>query len=159
MENSAIFLFSLFLLIIFLASTLVSIKRANKLNTQKAHIFCPNHPDQPGEVICGICDQLFCNSCMKPFKSLHFCKKHIPLMMTNEWEEILTLKTSNSDPENGVRLYDAKKAIFEMDHLPSYIEIRYKINDENDFIETHLVMFTVGEHVNEFKLKLEKLLT
>jgi hypothetical protein len=117
-----------------------------KIKPRKSELFCPNHSDEPGEVTCAICDKLFCVRCIKPFKSLHFCKEHIPLVMKHEWEEVLTVKTSTQDPEEGVRLYDAKRKLFEEKELPTYIETHYKINVDHDFIETYLVVFSIREN-------------
>jgi hypothetical protein len=76
------------------------------------------------------------------------------LIMRHEWDEVLTIKTSTADPEHGVRLFDAKKKLFEEMNLPSYIETHYKINLENDYIETYLVLFTVKENVDVVRANL-----
>lgn len=75
--------------------------------------------------------------------------------MKHEWEEVLTLKTSTEDPEEGVRLFDKKKEIFEKDNIPTYIETHYKINVDQDFIETYLVLFGIKEELPKIKNKLE----
>lgn len=123
-------------------------KQLEKVKAKKrADLFCPNHTEEPGEVSCAICDKIFCKACIKPFKSLHFCKEHLPLVMRHDWEEVLTIKTSTTDPENGVRLYDVKKEIFETKNIPTYIETHYKINVDQDFIETYLVLFSIKEEL------------
>lgn len=130
------------------------IKDLEKLRPKKAHLFCPNHTEEPGEVTCAICERFFCKACIKPFKALHFCKEHIPLVMRHEWDEVLTIKTSTADPENGVRLYDVKKEIYEKADIPTYIETHYKINVDQDYIETYLVLYSIREKVQELKSKL-----
>ena len=130
-------------------------KEAEKLKAKnRAELFCPNHPEEPGEVTCAICDHLFCRHCIKPFKSLHFCKEHLPLLMNKEWVEVITVKTSTHDPEEGVRLYDVKKTLFQEDNLPAYIETHYKINVDQDFIETYLVMFVINQNAALIKSNL-----
>lgn len=130
------------------------IKDLEKLKPKKAHLFCPNHTEEPGEVTCAICERFFCKACIKPFKALHFCKEHIPLVMRHEWDEVLTIKTSTADPENGVRLYDVKKEIYEKSDIPTYIETHYKINVDQDYIETYLVLYSIREKVQELKSRL-----
>lgn len=129
------------------------LKEAKKIKAKRADLFCPNHPEEPGEVSCGICDKLFCQNCIKPFKSLHFCREHLPLVMNNEWDEVMTVKTSTQDPEHGVRVYDMKKEIFEKEELPTYIETHYKINIDQDHIETYLVVFAMKEQLEKIKSK------
>ncbi len=133
-------------------------KDLNKIKLTRSDLFCPNHPDEPGEVSCGICDRLFCKVCIKPYKNLHFCREHMPLIMNKEWVEVLTVKTSTQDPEEGVRLYDEKKRIFQDLDIPTFIETHYKINVDQDFIETYLVVFSlldnfekVNQEMNQFK--------
>jgi hypothetical protein len=104
--------------------------------------------------MCAICDKIFCKACIKPFKSLHFCKEHIPLIMRHDWDEVITIKTSTSDPEQGVRLYDIKKELFTKDELPTYIETHYKINVDHDYIETYLVLFAIRENLDLVKSKI-----
>lgn len=133
------------------------LKELKAVKPRRADLFCPNHPDEPGEVTCAICDRLFCKACIKPFKTLHFCKEHLPLVMRHDWEEVLTVKTSTHDPEEGVRVYDAKKRLFEDQNLPTYIETHYKINVDQDYIETYLVVFAIKENVEVVKQALHNI--
>ncbi len=131
------------------------LREIEKIKKKKSDFFCPNHTEEVGEVTCAICDTLFCKSCVKPFKNLHFCKEHLPLIMKFDWVEVLTVKTSTTDPEEGVRLYDAKKDIFQNNDLPTYIETHYKINVDQDFIETYLVLYSIREKSEEIRQKLK----
>ena len=131
-------------------------KEMERLKPKRSDLFCPNHPEEPGETMCAICDKLYCKACIRPYKSLHFCKEHLPLIMRNEWEEVFTLKTSTHDPEEGVRLYDAKKMLFEEKNVPTYIETHYKINVDQDYIETYLVVYAIPENVSLVREKLDK---
>ncbi len=130
------------------------LKEAQKIQ-KRSHLFCPNHPEEPGETSCGICDKLFCQSCSKPFKTLHFCREHLPLVMNHQWEEVMTVKTSTQDPEHGVRVYDVKKDIFEKEDLPTYVETHYKINIDQDRIETYLVVFAMIEQMEQIRPRFE----
>jgi len=127
------------------------IKELEKIKPKRSDLFCPNHSEEPGEVMCAICDKIYCKSCIKSFKTLQFCKEHLPLVMRHDWEEIVTVKTATHDPERGVRLYDFKKEIFEKNDLPTYIETHYKINVDSDYIETYLVMYAMKESTKKIK--------
>lgn len=133
------------------------IKEAKFSKVDTVALFCPFHPQEPGEVMCAICDTLFCKLCVKPFKTMHFCKQHLPLVMQNEWEEVLTLKTSTEDPEEGVRLFDQKKEIFLEDKIPSYVETHYKINVDHDNIETYLVVYGMKSDLEILKEKFQNI--
>jgi hypothetical protein len=127
-----------------------------KVKAKRMDLFCPNHTEEPGETTCAICEKLFCKSCVKDFKSLHFCKEHLPLIMNFEWDEVFTLKTSTHDPEQGVRLYDIKKDLFEKDDLATYVETHYKINVDQDHIETYLVVYAQREYVQKARLIIQE---
>lgn len=131
-------------------------KGLEAVKKKKTDHFCANHPDEPGEVNCAVCDTLYCTACIKPFKSMHLCKEHLALVMRHEWDEVLTLKTSTTDPEQGVKLYDVKKDLFLKEEIPTYIETHYKINVDQDFIETYLVLYGIRERVSELKTKLQE---
>lgn len=132
---------------------LARMKEVEKFKKKKSELFCPNHPDEPGETHCAICDRLFCRSCISPFKTMHLCKEHLPLLMRHDWVEVLTLKTSTHDPEDGVKLYDQKKKIFETEDLPTYVETHYKINVAEDYVETFLVVFSIKDQLERAKEK------
>ena len=123
-------------------------------SSKKSELFCPNHTEEPGEASCAICDKLFCKTCIKPFKSMHFCREHLTLIMQHDWEEVLTLKTSTHHPEDGVKLFDIKKQLLQELNLPTYIETHYKINVDQDYIETYLVLFSIKENVGLIKKNL-----
>lgn len=133
-------------------------KRLDELKFSKAtteNIFCPYHPEEAGEVQCGICHKYFCARCVRPMKSIYFCKEHMALFLRSQWQEVLTLKTSSEDPEAGVRLFEKKQEIFKEKQLPSYVETHYKIDVEGDYIETYLVVFAQEEQIEEMKKLLE----
>lgn len=133
-------------------------KRLDELKFSKVtteNIFCPYHPEEAGEVQCGICHKYFCARCVRPMKSIYFCKEHMALFLRSQWQEILTLKTSSEDPEAGVRLFEKKLEIFKDKQLPSYVETHYKIDVEGDYIETYLVVFAQEEQIEEMKKLLE----
>lgn len=132
------------------------LKELHGIKKERADIFCLNHKEEPGEVNCSICEHIFCKSCIKNYKSLYFCKEHIHLVMKHDWVEVLTVKTSTNDPEKGVRLYDLKKAILEQDQIPSFIETHYKINIDQDHIETYLVLFSIKENAERMREKLKE---
>lgn len=131
------------------------LKGLEKIKPRRADLFCPNHTEEPGETMCAICDKLYCKACIKPFKSLHFCKEHLPMIMRYDWDEVVTIKTSTHDPEQGVRLYDVKKEIFEKEDIPTYVETHYKINVDQDYIETYLVLYAQKESIQMVREKIQ----
>jgi hypothetical protein len=127
------------------------LKEIHQNKSKYFDIFCQNHKKEPGEVTCGICGLHFCPSCVKPYKSLHFCKNHFPVIMKNEWTEVFTIEASAESPHEGVNLYETKKSLFENKNIPTYIETHYKINVDQNNIETYFVLFSIKSDVDEVK--------
>ncbi len=128
-----------------------------KKNIKKPSVFCPNHPEEVGETTCAICGKFFCKACLRPFKTMHFCKEHLGLVMSNEWVEVATIKSHTDDAEAGVKLIETKQKWWDKDQLPTYIETHYKINIDQDYIETYLVLFSTKAQLAEVKLKVQDL--
>ncbi|HXH73968.1 MAG TPA: hypothetical protein VNJ08_03335 [Bacteriovoracaceae bacterium] len=129
------------------------------VKAKRTDLYCPNHSDEPGEASCAVCDKLYCKACIRPYKSLHFCREHLQLIMRHDWEEVVTIKTSTHDPEEGVRLYDLKKELFEKEDLPTFVETHYKINVDHDYIETYLVVYAIKEKLPAAKEKFQKFIS
>ncbi len=137
---------------------LARITELKKLKPRVSYV-CSNHPDEPSENTCAVCNRGFCIACVKPFKAMHVCHEHYELVMNTNWEEILTVKSSAKDPERGVKLYEVKKELFTKEDIPTFIETHYKINVDHDFIETYLVLYAQPEQSEALKLKFKDFIT
>lgn len=129
-------------------------KRIDELeftNPVPEDLFCPYHPQEPGEVQCGMCARYFCSKCVRPMKSIYFCKEHMALYLRSQWLEVLTLKSSSDDPEAGVRLFEKKNEAYLQKQIATYVETHYKIDVDSDFIETYLVLFAQESQQEEVK--------
>jgi len=112
-------------------------KKAGKPNT----FYCTNHPDTHSVGICMICQKSFCEKCLCDHDRLNFCKDHLKLYLENEWQQVETIKTEPNRPEEALILYDFKNLIWNKENKPSYVVTHYKINFENDFIESFVTLY------------------
>ncbi|MBI2522232.1 MAG: hypothetical protein HYV97_17565 [Bdellovibrio sp.] len=103
--------------------------------------YCSNHCDIPARGTCAICGELFCENCLKNYEVLHFCGEHYQLFLNHKWVEVETIKTSPNDPERGLALYSFKEKLWRESKIPSYIMTQYKIDIENDLIESHIKLY------------------
>jgi hypothetical protein len=117
--------------------------------------FCPHHPEEPAEAMCNICDTYFCEKCIKNHKTLLFCREHYQLYMNNDWNKIIIIKSTPSEPELGVRLYDFKRKLYKDNLIPTVVETHYKINIDHDNIESYLVLFAQKNHTEKIQLMLK----
>lgn len=118
---------------------------------QHAEATCHLHPKEPSEGACAICDHYFCKSCLKSQQTLLFCREHIALYLNSEWSEVHSVKSTPQDPEAGVAVVEWKKATWEREALPMFIQTHYKINLEGDQIESWVVLFARQAEQEEIK--------
>ncbi len=117
---------------------------------------CYNHPQIPSTGTCSICNKTFCETCLKEFEKLNFCTNHYQLFLKHEWDEIDTVKTTPDQPEKALYLYRFKEKIWAKDNIPTYIITHYKINIDDDHIESHVKLFARKEEVVLLKEKLKE---
>lgn len=120
----------------------------------KQNVYCSNHPEEVGETTCAICGNFFCHRCIKTYKAMHLCNEHLALIMKNDWEEIITIKSHTDDTEAGVKLVEVKQKWWDEEELATYIETHYKINIDGDYVETYLVLFGIKTQIDNIKRRL-----
>ncbi len=103
---------------------------------------CHLHPNEPSEGACAICDQYFCQSCLKPHRNLSFCREHLNVFLSASWAEVHTVPSTPQDPDAGVALVEWKKKTWQREALPLYVETHYKIHVDGDRIESWMVLFS-----------------
>lgn len=122
-------------------------------NEMTLQYFCKNHPDDHSEGTCAICENSFCKTCLKHHENLHFCFDHYELYMKENWTKISTVKANPNNPDEGIQLYQLKGEVWSKKDMPTYIVTHYKINFDNDFIESYVMLF--GKEEDEEFLKKE----
>ena len=116
---------------------------------------CHLHPQEPSEGSCAICARYFCVSCLKTHGTLTFCREHIHVFLSGNWEEVYTVKSTPDHPEAGVKVVEWKNRTWEELGTPLYLETHYKINVEGDMIESWVVLFARAAEKAEIKKRLQ----
>ncbi len=123
---------------------------------QVSDSMCALHPQEPAEGSCAICDRAFCRVCLKPHRTLLFCREHLNTFLSAPWSEVHTVKSSTTDPEAGVRLVEWKKTQWHTQGIPLFLETHYKINVDGDMIESWVVLFAREVDREAVKERLER---
>lgn len=119
----------------------------------KEEFYCLNHPEEMSSGVCDICEKAFCAHCLKNHKNLHFCPEHLQIFLSAKWDIVTTVKTNPDETTEGVRLYHIKHDLWK-DGIPSYLETQYKINIENDFIESFVALYARENDIETAKSRL-----
>jgi len=115
---------------------------------------CFKHPEQIAVSACAICAQLLCENCVREHETLQFCPEHFEMFLNYKWVEIETVATTPQTPERGMYLYEFKERSWNDSGKPSYIMTHYKINVENDLIESYIKLYVREEDIQELKAKI-----
>lgn len=104
--------------------------------------FCSNHTDIRSTSFCHICNNPFCPDCLRDYSTLSFCNDHFKLLEKYQWKPILSFEITSEENENGLLLQNFKEMMWKKENIPSYIVVEYRINFEQDLIESHMSYFT-----------------
>ncbi len=111
---------------------------------------CHNHPDQPTVGACLICEDVFCEKCIVEHEGMFFCKEHFKIYANYKWKQITDFKTSPHAPEEGMFIFNYKRKLWDKKGIPSFVITHYKINVEDDLIESYVQLHVREEDELEF---------
>lgn len=128
-----------------------------KLSEEKVveKYYCENHKDIPSIGSCLICEDVFCEQCLIEHDGLYFCKEHFKIFANHKWKQITDVKTTPDTPEDGLYIYSFKRLLWRERKVPSFVLTHYKINIEEDFIESFIQLNVVVESAEELSGELE----
>ena len=132
------------------------------LITEKTHVDqfktlnCTNHPQIPSAGLCAICNEAFCEDCLREHEKLQFCPEHYQLFINHKWKVLDSIVTTPDKPELAYHLYSFKDDSWKESKTPSYIITHYKIDVESDHIESHIKLFAREEEIQSLKAQIKK---
>lgn len=116
---------------------------------------CQFHSQLKADTSCAICDALICESCAKPQGKIHFCPEHNETFKTNTWESLETVKASADDTSASEYLFKFKQSLWEEKKVPTYIQVHYQINVDDDTIISEVTLFCIKEHADQYRLLIQ----
>jgi hypothetical protein len=118
--------------------------------------YCIHHKEAPSVGSCLICEEVFCVDCLVDHESMHFCKEHFRTYANYKWKQITDTRTTPDTPEEGLYIYNFKRDLWLNKNIPSFVMTHYKINIENDYIESFIQLNVREDDVDKLILELEK---
>ncbi|GAB4013080.1 MAG: hypothetical protein Fur0010_09560 [Bdellovibrio sp.] len=129
-------------------------KKIKKIEAPDPKFVCAFHPERDPVGVCAICEQSLCESCLREWEHLNFCSEHLKTYAENKWEYITNEQTTPTTVEKSAYIYDFKRALWK-DSIPTFIVTHYKIEIENDNVESYVQLFVRTQDSQKLKLKLE----
>jgi hypothetical protein len=118
--------------------------------------FCQNHPEAQSIGSCLICEDVYCEKCLVEHEGLYFCKDHFKIFANNQWRQITDVKTTPDTPIDGLYVYHFKRKIWKEESIPAYILTHYKINVDNDFIESFIQLYVREQEADQLTNDISK---
>ncbi len=104
------------------------------------YVRCSIHIEKKSAGLCSMCEGPFCEDCLKSHENLNFCSEHYRTFLENKWAELQTVKTNPDTPKEGIFLYQFKGELMK-EGVPAYIVTQYKINVQDDYIESYVTLY------------------
>lgn len=117
--------------------------------------YCQFHSQLKAEASCSICESLLCESCAKPYEKIHFCPEHFEVFKNHSWEVLETVKTTPDDTKGSEYLFKFKKSLWTEKNVPTYIQIHYQINVDDDTIISEIKLLCIKEDLEKYKLLIQ----
>lgn len=136
-------------------ATTTKIKKLSEENISEK-FFCENHPEIPSVGGCLICEEVFCEKCLIEHENMYFCKEHFKTFANNKWKQITDVKTTPNTPEDGLFIYHFKRHIWKEKKTPSFVLTHYKINIDEDFIESFIQLNVLEDEAEKLAEDIEK---
>lgn len=116
---------------------------------------CITHKENRATGSCQICEETFCGNCLVKHRNLLVCSLHHKLVSKSSWTSIKTVMLTSENPKEGLRLQEIKERLWKEENLPAYIITQYRLNLEQDLIESHMDLFVRREDQDFFKKRLK----
>jgi hypothetical protein len=115
---------------------------------------CFYHPEERARGICAIASEPLCEHCLRENDGIVVGPEYFRTLIENEWFPIETILTTPDSTEASAHLYDFKQEQWKIKKRPMFISTHYKINVNDDFIESHVSLNVIS---NESDLILNEL--
>jgi len=83
------------------------------------------------------------------YEKLQFCNEPLAAFTQNPWTNAFTVQPTPDCPEKASFLYKFKKTIWDEKSTPSYLVTHYKINVEDDYIESYIHFYVREEDAHQ----------
>lgn len=135
--------------------TSATLSKPSVYRPPRAEGYCSNHSNEKAVALCAVCSKTLCEECASEAENLYFCSEHFQTYLENEWTSLTNIKTTPDNPSEGVALYEFKDNLWVREQVPTFIVTHYRINIENDFIESYVQLHVRKDDEDMLKEKIK----
>ncbi len=136
-------------------TTAIQTSAAQVYRPPRAEGYCINHSSEKAVALCAVCSKTLCEECASEAENLYFCSEHFQTYLESEWISLTNIKTTPDNPSEGVALYEFKDNLWAKEQVPTFIVTHYRINIENDFIESYVQLHVRKDDEEVLKEKIK----
>ena len=112
--------------------------------------FCIDHPELFAKGLCSISNLPYCELCLTKEEEVKVARKYLDMLLDSTWDTLYMLNTEAAGADKLNMLFGAKKKLWE-EEIPLLVHRQFKINIENDKIETYT--FVKARHEDKAKVQ------
>lgn len=120
-------------------------EQVNKARATKENMlgkFCVDHEDLEAKGRCSISDELYCELCITKENDVRIARKYLHLFLDSQWENTFILNNEDIGADKLNELMRVKREVWTGKSIPIITQKQFKINIENDQIETFTVVMS-----------------
>jgi hypothetical protein len=102
--------------------------------------FCIDHPDLYAKGTCAISNEAYCELCLTKEEEIKVARKFLDLLLDTEWEELYMVNNTVIGADKLNELFKLKKQMWHDDQIPMVAHKQFKLNVEDDKIETYTLL-------------------
>lgn len=114
--------------------------------------FCSDHPEVVATGVCAISDRFYCQACLLKEGDVKLSRKYLNLYLDASWETLFFLNDNEIGPEVLSHLTHVKQRVWKEEKLPIITQKQFKINIEDDSIES-FTMISVRDIDQKYIMK------
>lgn len=126
-----------------------------RVNDDPTVLNCKHHEDVQAQGVCAISGDAICETCIREDEGLIFSKEYFSLYLSNNWKEVCSVITTPDTPEKSMHLYQIKEEKWQSEQIPLIISIHYKIDVDQDIVESHVRLLATEDHFEIVKNNVE----
>lgn len=107
--------------------------------------FCVDHPEMPAKGICSISGDHFCELCITKERDVRIARKYLHMFLDTDWQQSYFFNDFEMGETKIAELMRVKADLWRDKEIPVIAQKQFKINIENDDIETYTAVMTREE--------------
>lgn len=131
------------------------IKLAQSENMEGHSRTCVDHESEQAKGVCSLSGESYCELCLTSENDIKIARKYLDLFLDNEWVELKMIHNDSFGKEELSELMKRRKELWTEESLPLISQNQFKINVEDDSIETYTNLMVRVDDAEYVKSKLE----